>query len=685
MVSFVVEDRTLGHWVLDSEVGWIVGSMVSTKDPMISAIHFRKGRDGHRACRSQDGWAVDHYGLMAKTTAEDNAKQSQPARHKAASAKTKLKQLIRMGTNRKVTRRGEPSPDELLQQVRARLEAKRAAEASSASTKKPKRARRDRKPTTKLTDQQTHCDTTEDVEHVVNPKDTADDEGRAREVAPKSIVPDLAKENELQVPSHANDNVEQEPEREPDNARAGGSSNQATTDVEGEQAVVREEQSAVDDAGEAARQEAKDDAGNAARHEAKDDADNVARHDAESRGTKTSEGADDDAKTDHGDKPGAAASEPPAETTASDNRASTEGVQAPACDSASAPGVSASKAIELPSSEDEQPVGRPEDVFVDSSDAVDYEESSPEPPSPDARESRRQTLSITEYRASRSQSQQASNDGRANQTSSEQATAPVASEVIAAPSSSQPSTPRSAPGVPATPDSRAACEHRNLDPLQTMPPPESWPLVSSASTLMAQALVSAADYYSTFVEWRRRARTVFRGAVHPIPIVLEPGETPEEYERKLATSIRLSRNLTTQRGQRINFAEARARDHHGGVPPRPNRYAPADSRRAGPGRPPPGQSPVPRSPGRHRNRAIARGTRDHGLGALGSGGSPPRGNAGGPQNRPGVQGPPADNDARQAPVQLQHQLSLLAESMASALRRIEALTRRPTSDRRASR
>ena len=62
-----------------------------------------------------------------------------------------------------------------------------------------------------------------------------------------------------------------------------------------------------------------------------------------------------------------------------------------------------------------------------------------------------------------------------------------------------------------------------------MPSPESWPLQRTAQTLLAKAVVSPAEFYGRFREWKSQAKYYGNG-VHPIPVVLDRGETLAEYD-----------------------------------------------------------------------------------------------------------------------------------------------------------
>ena len=73
-----------------------------------------------------------------------------------------------------------------------------------------------------------------------------------------------------------------------------------------------------------------------------------------------------------------------------------------------------------------------------------------------------------------------------------------------------------------------------------MPPPEHWPAGSAPANLLAKARLAFAEYDRSFHAWREKKLRDTFGAkrVHPIPVLLYPGETEEEYEAAFIASLR---------------------------------------------------------------------------------------------------------------------------------------------------
>ena len=175
-----------------------------------------------------------------------------------------------------------------------------------------------------------------------------------------------------------------------------------------------------------------------------------------------------------------------------------------------------------------------------------------------------------------------------------------------------------------------------------MQAPRFWPRVTTDSTLLSMARVRPEEYYSTFTDWRREAKTNHRGAVHPIPMVLMGRETPQQYEEALAQSIRLSSDAMTQRGQRMNYAEARMRRF---LATSTAAQSASGTQPRGQARPAGASSQAPTSHGQASNPANVPGTRS--LARVSAGGRPntPRGSVGGRAGRVPTAAVPAGGSA----------------------------------------
>lgn len=108
--------------------------------------------------------------------------------------------------------------------------------------------------------------------------------------------------------------------------------------------------------------------------------------------------------------------------------------------------------------------------------------------------------------------------------------------------------------------------------LPLMPPPEQWPAGKREANLLARARVLIEDFDGQFTTWRDKRLKDDRGElrVHPIPVVLFEGETEEQYEADLVSSLTKTmrdgsvRTLATepegQRNQRMQYAVNRMRE-----------------------------------------------------------------------------------------------------------------------------
>lgn len=139
--------------------------------------------------------------------------------------------------------------------------------------------------------------------------------------------------------------------------------------------------------------------------------------------------------------------------------------------------------------------------------------------------------------------------------------------------------------------------------LPPMPVPSAWMHSDgSSASLLQRATIDAHTLYSVFPSWKQQGR--LRGRIPPIPVVLRPNETADEYEAEFLRRITPHEDAMKQRSQRINFAMKRAKELLGGkIPQVASRYAspagpPGPSRR-----PAAGASANTQTPAQARRRA----------------------------------------------------------------------------------
>ena len=106
-----------------------------------------------------------------------------------------------------------------------------------------------------------------------------------------------------------------------------------------------------------------------------------------------------------------------------------------------------------------------------------------------------------------------------------------------------------------------------------MPPPtERLVADGSAAPLLARAAIDAHKYYGVFCTWEEEGKRL--GFTYPIPVVLFPHETIDQYEEAFLQRTKPHPEAARQRSQRLNFALKRARKLVGGnIPPAPSIYA----------------------------------------------------------------------------------------------------------------
>ena len=106
-----------------------------------------------------------------------------------------------------------------------------------------------------------------------------------------------------------------------------------------------------------------------------------------------------------------------------------------------------------------------------------------------------------------------------------------------------------------------------------MPPPNQWPRANGPrASLLERAIVDAHNYYGTYKTMIGQGKSL--GRITPIPVVLRPNETPDQYEAEFRRRIHPHNDVMKQRSQRINFARQRVRDLMGGaLPPVSSHYA----------------------------------------------------------------------------------------------------------------
>lgn len=93
--------------------------------------------------------------------------------------------------------------------------------------------------------------------------------------------------------------------------------------------------------------------------------------------------------------------------------------------------------------------------------------------------------------------------------------------------------------------------------IPAMPPPSEWPRADgSTAPLLARATLDAHNYYGVFRQWKSQGKTL--GRISPIPVVLFPNETTDEYETAFLRRIAPHPEAAKQRSQRISFALERA-------------------------------------------------------------------------------------------------------------------------------
>ena len=108
-----------------------------------------------------------------------------------------------------------------------------------------------------------------------------------------------------------------------------------------------------------------------------------------------------------------------------------------------------------------------------------------------------------------------------------------------------------------------------------MPTPSEWPTSDgSGAALLAIAIIDIHKYYGVFPKWKSEGKML--GRICPIPVVLFPNETTDQYEADFLRRSKPHADAVRQRSQRLNFALERALMLTGSnVPPTSWRYAPS--------------------------------------------------------------------------------------------------------------